>query len=115
LRALKTIATEAAWFFFAPVDCFDVSAGLLQALLRAVEQASPETLLCIPEAGGKHGHPVAMRRVLAHEFLDLPVTETARTVVHRHRDRTCFVPVPDGYSLADYDTPEEFAARTRTP
>jgi CTP:molybdopterin cytidylyltransferase MocA len=115
LRALNTIAPEAAWFLFAPVDCFDVSAGLLQALLRALDQAPPETLLCIPEAGGKHGHPVAMRRVLAQEFLDLPVTETARTVIHRHRNRTCFVAVPDGHWLADYDTPEEFAARTRTP
>lgn len=113
LRALRTIAPDAAWFFFAPVDCFDVNEGLLRALLQAVEQAAPDTMLCIPEAGGKHGHPVAARRQLAQEFLDLPPSETARTVVHRYRHRTCFVPVPGGQLLADYDTPEDFAARSR--
>lgn len=111
LRALTTICPDAEWFFFAPVDCFNVNEGLLHVLLQAVEEAAPDTLLCIPDAGGKHGHPVAARRCLAREFLDLPPSETARTVIHRYRDRTRFVPVPGELLLADYDTPEEFAAR----
>lgn len=111
LRALKTIAPGSAWFLFAPVDCFDVNEALLEVLLQAVEHAAPDTMLCIPEAGGRHGHPVAARRELAQEFLDLPTSETARTVVHRYRDRTRFVQFAGGEVLADYDTPEEFAAR----
>jgi CTP:molybdopterin cytidylyltransferase MocA len=115
LRAVATLAPQAKWVLFAPVDCFDVNEGVLEALLGAMAGAGPQTLLCIPEADGKHGHPVAVRRDLAEEFLELPLTETARTVVHRHRERTCFVPVPDRGLLADYDTPEEFSARGKQP
>ncbi|MDZ7638343.1 MAG: nucleotidyltransferase family protein [Bryobacterales bacterium] len=113
LRALSQMGPAPEWFYFAPVDCFDVSAGALNALRIAQRQATAETLFCIPEYGGRHGHPVAARWALAAEFLALGEGETARTVVRRHACRSVYVPMLDGATLIDYDTPAAFGARGR--
>lgn len=111
ITVLSQSATPAPWFLFAPVDCFDVSEALLQTMMDAMLTASPETLVCIPASGEKHGHPVALRWRLAEDFLSLDEGETARTVIHRYRKNTVFVPIADADLLTDYDTPDSYRRR----
>ncbi|MCC6263650.1 MAG: nucleotidyltransferase family protein [Bryobacterales bacterium] len=111
LRALEAASPRPEWFLFAPVDCFDVTADVLADLHRARRSAAPETLFCIPEYQGNHGHPVAARWATAEAFLALSPADNARTVVRRYRNRTLYVPVRGAGALLDYDTPEAFARR----
>ncbi|MCZ2154463.1 MAG: nucleotidyltransferase family protein [Bryobacterales bacterium] len=111
LRALAATRPRLEWFLFTPVDFFDVTPESLRVLRSGCQDASPDTLFCIPEYMGKHGHPIAARWSMAEEFLDLPVSETARTVVRRHRARSLYVTAPDAGILADYDTPAAFQRR----
>ena len=111
LRALAARSPRPEWFLFAPVDCFDVTAEALAALREARRHAAPETLFCIPEYRGKHGHPVAARWAMAEAFLALAPSESARTVVRSYRDRSVYVPMAEAGTLLDYDTPEAFGQR----
>ena len=111
IAALSLVPAPAPWFLFAPVDCFDISEPLLRAVMGAIDTASPETLLCIPSHGERHGHPVAARWQLTEDFLNLDEGETARTVIHRHRKNTVFVPIADAGLLTDYDTPDSYRRR----
>lgn len=111
IAALAQSPVPPPWFLFAPVDCFDVTEALLQTMMDAIQTAPPETLVCIPASGEKHGHPVALRWRLADDFLNLEEDETARTVIHRYRKNTVFVPIADADWLTDYDTPDSYRQR----
>ena len=111
LRALAARSPRPEWLLVAPVDCFDVTAEALAALREARRHAAPETLFCIPEYRGKHGHPVAARWAMAEAFLALAPSESARTVVRSYRDRSVYVPMAEAGTLLDYDTPEAFGQR----
>lgn len=111
LRALAATSPQPEWFLFAPVDCFDVTADALAALREARGRATPETLFCIPEYRGKHGHPVAARWAMAEAFLALAPEDSARTIVRQYRDRSLYVPMREAGALRDYDTPEAFGLR----
>lgn len=113
LRALAAMRPLPRWFLFSPVDVFDVTAGVLGVMRAAWRNASPDTLFCIPEYGGRHGHPIAARWSVAEEFLTLPPGETARTVVRRYRSRSLYVPAPHAGILMDYNTPKAFKQRGR--
>lgn len=113
LRALEDADPLPEWFLFAPVDCFDVTAKALAALREAMRRSAAETLFCIPEYRGRHGHPVAARWAVAREFLALAPEDKASTVVRRHRARTLYVPMPDAGTIVDYDTPEAFHQRAQ--
>ena len=111
LRALLSATRHPEWFLFAPVDCFDVTVDALAALRQARSAAPPETVFCIPEYQGRHGHPVAARWEMAEAFLALAPTDSARTVVRSHRERSLYVPMAEPGTLLDYDTPEAFGQR----
>ncbi len=109
LRSLPQ--SESGWFLFAPVDSFGIGPQVLQPLGEGLLNASAETLLVIPQwQQQRRGHPVAARRSLALEFLALPATATARTVIHAHRDATTFVEVTDPLFLLNVDQPADYAA-----
>lgn len=65
-------------------------------------------LLRIPRHRGRRGHPVLMSRQLVPEFLALPASEQARTIVHRHESEIVYVDVDDPGILADVDTPADY-------
>lgn len=93
---------------FSPVDYAAVQPGTIRAIAGAL--ADSRAVLAVPRCEGRHGHPVLFRAALAAEFLALPLTDTARDVVHAHADRTIHVDSDDTGTILDADTPEEYAA-----
>lgn len=97
-----------------PVDHPLVTAETVGRLLSAAESAadpaaSPSesdrpALVVVPEFREQTGHPIFLHRSLFPELLEPDLSEGARTVVHRHRDRTLRVPVEDRGVLADLNT-----------
>ena len=65
-------------------------------------------LLRIPRHRGRRGHPVLVSSALFGEFLDLPPTAEARTVVRRHEADIVYVDVDDPGILMDVDTPADY-------
>ena len=106
--ALAALPDDIGGCFFTPVDCPRVRAETLQALCGAFRENSPPPLVVVPRHGSRRGHPVGCSRALFAELLALPPEETARTVVHRHVERTCVVDVADAGILDDVDTPGDY-------
>jgi molybdenum cofactor cytidylyltransferase len=89
----------------APVDVPDVSEGLVRRLIDGFRRTGAPVV--VPEAEGKHGHPVALRpRGLRRAAGRIDLPEGARTVVHRHAAELLEIPVER--LPADLDTPEEY-------
>ena len=65
-------------------------------------------MLRIPRHRGRRGHPVLVSSALIGEFLDLPPTAEARTVVRRHEADIVYVDVDDSGILMDVDTPADY-------
>jgi molybdenum cofactor cytidylyltransferase len=98
------------------VDRPPVEPATLQALLSAFERALGERLWAVvPEHVGKHGHPILVAREMMEAFLKAPQTSSARDVEHAHADRIRYLPVNDPRAVMNVDTPEDYAALTRTP
>ncbi|MDZ4798993.1 MAG: nucleotidyltransferase family protein [Bryobacteraceae bacterium] len=91
--------------FFTPVDYPGIRAETVQSVMAAAGDAP-----VVPEYNGKHGHPVLIPAWMTAEFLELPVTDSARTVIHRHAARTRYIPVEDPGILLDVDDPEAYRA-----
>jgi len=70
-------------------------------------------MLAIPRYRGRHGHPIFFGRSIADELLALPVSASARDVIHAHREQTRFVDVEDPGILLDIDDPSSYAALLR--
>lgn len=96
--------------FMIPVDCPGVQSATIQRL-----QMAHGVSFVVPRHGGRRGHPIGFRSEIAVEFLELdPARETARTVVHRHRDTTVYVDVDDPAILWDIDDRQEYLKTLRT-
>jgi molybdenum cofactor cytidylyltransferase len=97
------------------VDRPPVEPATLQALLSAFERALGERLWAVvPEHSGKHGHPILVAREMMEAFLKAPPTSNARDVEHAHQDRIRYLPVNDPRAVMNVDTPEDYAALSRT-
>jgi len=68
-------------------------------------------LIVVPSYRGKRGHPVIFSRVLFSEFLNAPLDQGAKPVVHAHRSETLEIPTEDEGVVIDLDTPEEYRNR----
>lgn len=109
---LRAIPPEAEGFAFVPVDCPAVAEETIAALGRAFDRRDASTLLVIPrrreQTKYRRGHPVFADIRLIPEFLALPASGEARTIVHGHVERTEYVDVGDPGIFADIDTPEAY-------
>jgi molybdenum cofactor cytidylyltransferase len=63
----------------------------------------------VPEAEGKHGHPIVIAREMIEVFLRAPAGSNAREVEHAHEQRIRYVPVSDRAVATNWNTPEEYA------
>ncbi|MCC7152965.1 MAG: nucleotidyltransferase family protein [Bryobacterales bacterium] len=107
---LRAAPGDSEGFFVIPVDCPGVRSTTIQLLQRAGGDS-----FVVPRYGGRRGHPVGFRSRIAAEFLGLdPARETARTVVHRHRDTTVYVDVDDPAILWDIDDRQEYLRTFRS-
>lgn len=99
--------------FFLPVDSPGVHPRTLERMIEAWIQASPKPAFVIPECGGRHGHPVLMDGALIPEMLALPLSASARDVVHAKKAQTIYLEVDDPRIRIDLDTPQDFEALLR--
>jgi len=97
--------------FFTPVDYPVIRSETIWSLASAASVNS--AMVVVPQHGGKHGHPVLIHRRLADEILALPLSATAREVIHRHVDRTVYMDVEDPGILLDVDDPAAYRALTQ--
>lgn len=101
---LKAVAEDPGGIFMIPVDCPGIEPSTIVQLQGAIGDS-----FVIPRYGHKHGHPIGFRSELASEFLDLDASrDTARTVVHRHRNTTVYVDVDDPAIHWDIDDRSEY-------
>lgn len=63
----------------------------------------------------KRSHPVIFSRMLYPELLQLRGDVGARALFRKYRDRACLVEPDFFYDDSDIDTPEDYAALSRSP
>jgi len=102
--------------FFTPVDYPGIrpeTVGVIAEVARANSARANSAMVAVPQYRGKHGHPVLIRRSVAEEILALPLSATAREVIHRHVEETVYIDVDDPGILLDVDDPEAYRALTQ--
>jgi molybdenum cofactor cytidylyltransferase len=97
------------------VDRPPVTAGIIENLREAFENAPSEKWSVIPEYGGKHGHPIFIGREMIEVFLRAPATATARDLEHENREHIEYVPVNDPLVVINVNTPEDYQALLSLP
>ena len=97
------------------VDRPPVSAGIIENLREAFENAPIEKWSVIPAYGGKHGHPIFIGREMIEVFLRAPATGTARDLEHENREHIEYVPVNDPLVVINVNTPEDYQALLSLP
>ena len=85
------------------VDHPTVAPSTLRAILD--HAAAP---LVIPRYQNRRGHPILLGRPLIDEILALPVTGTAKQVVHAHHPEAVFLDLDDPGLVRDIDTPADY-------
>jgi len=93
------------------VDRPPVSAATIQLLVTAFDAAlASRRWAVVPEAAGKHGHPILVSREMIEVFLKAPATATARDIEHQNQPHIEYVPVSDPFVALNVDTPADYAA-----
>ena len=101
--ALAAAPPEAEGFLFIPVDCPAIEPETVAQLVETFTHRDPAIMFVVPRHQGRRGHPVCAANSLIQEFLALPPTDQASTVVHRHVTETLYVDVDDAGILVDVD------------
>jgi molybdenum cofactor cytidylyltransferase len=79
----------------------------VELLKQEFLQSDEKVWAVIPEFGGKHGHPIVMRREMIEAFLRAPATGNAREIEHGRQDHIRYVPVNDPYVTVNVNTRED--------
>ncbi|HYM12088.1 MAG TPA: nucleotidyltransferase family protein [Bryobacterales bacterium] len=105
LRALPAAAPAA---LLTLVDHPAVAAATLDAMLERFTAAA--SALLIPRYRARRGHPVLLGRALLEEILALPVSASAKQVIHAHLGEAVFLDVDDPGVAQDIDTPADYGS-----
>jgi len=95
------------------VDRPPVSMATLQKLCDAFV-AAERTWAIVPEYNGRHGHPFLVAREMIEAFLKAPPTASARDIEHQHQEHIEYVAVDDPAVSLNVDTPQDYAALSRS-
>ena len=63
----------------------------------------------IPQFQGRHGHPFVVGREMIEAFLKAPPGSNAREIRDRYPEKIVYVEVDDPMTVANINTPEEYA------
>jgi molybdenum cofactor cytidylyltransferase len=96
------------------VDRPPAEAATLGALREKFLELPEEKWAVVPEYQGKHGHPILIGRRMIEVFLKAPATAIARELEHQHQHHIEYLPVDDPRVTLNVNTPEEYAAVTRS-
>jgi CTP:molybdopterin cytidylyltransferase MocA len=102
--ALPTTVTDV---MILPADMPELTTTDLQTVWKSHE---PHGLTRGASAEGRPGHPVIFPSDLFRELETLKGDEGAKSVLVRHRQRLCLVPLPKQHALTDLDTPDAWDA-----
>ena len=95
---IAAISPQAEAVIFSPVDYAPVRRDTIQQIVGAFNG-----ILTLPMYRGKRGHPCILSRQLTKELLALPVTDSAKTVIHAHLPEAELVAVKDDRTVEDVD------------
>lgn len=99
LRALHELPERV---LFTLVDHPSLRSATVGALLQC------DGALVIPRYAGKRGHPVIIRRDIAREILEEPVTAKLNDIVDRHAGEIQYMDTEDPGVREDIDDPESY-------
>jgi len=104
--------------FLALTDRPPVLPITLEKLRDAFLNAGPEVWAVVPEVQRgeerAHGHPILIGREMIEAFLRAPLDATARDLEHQHQQHIEYLPVEDGRTVANIDTPEDYERLSRS-
>ncbi len=95
---LRAISAQTEAVMFSPVDYAPVQRATIQQIVQSFNG-----ILTLPTYEGKRGHPCILSRQLTKELLALPVTDSAKTVIHAHLSEAKLVAVNDERTVEDVD------------
>ena len=96
------------------VDRPPATADTVRTLRQAFEDAPAKVWAVVPEISGRHGHPIVVGREMIERFLQAPACGNAREIEHRYQEHIQYVPVNDPYVAMNINTPEDYAALSRS-
>jgi molybdenum cofactor cytidylyltransferase len=105
---LHALPPDSSGAIFTLVDHPRLQPQTLAAVRDALERDNP--LVVIPRYQGERGHPVALARQTIDELLALSPSDSPKTVIRSHRDRTLFLDLDDPAVTEDIDRPEQYQA-----
>jgi molybdenum cofactor cytidylyltransferase len=96
------------------VDRPPATAETLDTLSNAFLERSHDTWALVPEYGGKHGHPFLVGREMIEAFLKAEATANAREIEHQNQQHVQYLAIEDPAVTLNVDTPEDYAALTKS-
>ncbi|RMF28159.1 MAG: nucleotidyltransferase family protein [Chloroflexi bacterium] len=105
---LAALPPEADAALFLQADQPGLTAALLDRLIARFRQG--DALIVAPAYQGRRGTPVLFARPLFDELRRVQGDRGGRGLLQRYADRVALVEVDSPLLLADFDTPEEWAA-----
>jgi molybdenum cofactor cytidylyltransferase len=105
---LRAVPADARGVLFTLVDHPNPGDATIRALVAA------DAPIAIPRYQGRRGHPIWFSRDLVPEFLALPATSSARTVLERHSAGIRYLDGDDPGILDDVDDPEVYRRLTES-
>ncbi len=106
--AVRVLPGDVAGCAFLPVDHPLVEGETVRMLVDALRIGDKPPWAVVPSFRGDRGHPVLFGRSVFDELLHAELEEGARTLLHRHLDRTREIPVEDEGVVTDIDTLPEY-------
>ena len=100
---LAAVSETADAVLFCPVDYAPVEADSIR---RVADEFNG--VLTLPSYRGKRGHPCMISRGLVQELLALPVTASAKEVIHYHLGEASLIAVDDKRTVEDIDDPATY-------
>ena len=105
--AIAALPTDARGALFLQGDMPLVTHQLIDSV--AAEFARSGARLCFPIYNGEKGHPVAFSRELLPELAELSGDQSGWALVKKHWAEAAKLPLEDGATQFDLDTPEAYA------
>ena len=100
---LAAVSEAAEAILFCPVDYAAVEADSIRWIIEGFNG-----VLTLPVYEGNRGHPCLISRDLADELMSLPLTASAKVVIHGHLGEANLIAVQDKRTVQDIDDPEAY-------
>jgi molybdenum cofactor cytidylyltransferase len=114
LRAgLLALSAQTTAAVVLPVDVPAAGAEAVRAVVDAFKARGAPIVRAAHD--GRNGHPVLFARAVFAELLEDDLPQGARTVIHRHAERSESVEVAAEGVLSDVDTPDDYRRLLDSP